>query len=315
MMNCVIRDGAGGKTRPTSTHRLNTSATRRSKADVPLEPWNLAPAFGVRRQSAAATALLGAPGLGRLHPVWRARKRCRAPLVTAVQDADARAILVGDCRDGGDQRLSALPRQFRLHLGPSLAALGLLASLAFVALPGRAAVIEAWVQRYSGNAVKLVSDSNGDIIITGSTYDSVNSSVTIKYSGGDGHVLWQRSYGGPVNGYYSSSGVTVDSSGNVAVTGYTIGIDGYPDYYTAKYAAADGALLWEKRSNDGGEVVAVDGSGNVVVTGVPGTGPTTITTPLSMQRRTARCFGRNATTVWPTATTELVRWRWTPTAT
>ena len=40
-------------------------------------------------------------------------------------------------------------------------------------------------------------------------------------------------------------------------------------YYTAKYAAANGALLWENRHNGGYEAMAmaVDGSGNVVVTG------------------------------------------------
>ncbi len=40
-------------------------------------------------------------------------------------------------------------------------------------------------------------------------------------------------------------------------------------YYTAKYATADGVLLWEKISNRAGEAVAVavDTSGNVVVFG------------------------------------------------
>ena len=48
--------------------------------------------------------------------------------------------------------------------------------------------------------------------------------------------------------------------------------------YTAKYAAADGALLWEKRftvpANNHGHpsAIATDGSGNVVVTGVFHTG-------------------------------------------
>jgi len=38
------------------------------------------------------------------------------------------------------------------------------------------------------------------------------------------------------------------------------------DFYTAKYAGANGSLLWEKRS-EGGRTVAVDSSGNVMVTG------------------------------------------------
>ena len=66
--------------------------------------------------------------------------------------------------------------------------------------------------------------------------------------------------------------MAVDGSGNVVVTGSS-GNGTDDDYYTAKYAAADGALLWEKRyngpanSDDCASAVAVDGSGNVVVTG------------------------------------------------
>jgi hypothetical protein len=56
----------------------------------------------------------------------------------------------------------------------------------------------------------------------------------------------------------------VDGSGNVVVTG-----DFAKDYYTAKYAVADGALLGEKRLNgpanseDEARALAVDGNGNV----------------------------------------------------
>jgi hypothetical protein len=43
--------------------------------------------------------------------------------------------------------------------------------------------------------------------------------------------------------------VAVDRSGNVIVTGSSYNGDSSADYYTAKYAAADGALLWEQRYN------------------------------------------------------------------
>jgi len=66
--------------------------------------------------------------------------------------------------------------------------------------------------------------------------------------------------------------MAVDGSGNVVVTGSSNNGTN-DDYYTAKYAAADGALLWEKRYNgpvngtDDAFAIAVDGNGNVVVTG------------------------------------------------
>src|SRR6185436_10544300 len=57
------------------------------------------------------------------------------------------------------------------------------------------------------------------------------------------------------------------------VTGSSISSGRKADFYTAKYAAANGALLWEKRYNgaayfgEGAKAMALDGSGNVVVTG------------------------------------------------
>src|ERR1051325_1628910 len=76
---------------------------------------------------------------------------------------------------------------------------------------------------------------------------------------------WVHRYNSPANGYDEAFAVAVDGSGNVVVTGYSDG-----GYYTAKYAAADGALLWEQRYNGPSiaYAVAVDGSGNVVVTGI-----------------------------------------------
>jgi len=68
--------------------------------------------------------------------------------------------------------------------------------------------------------------------------------------------------------------VALDSCDNVVVTGFSVGIGSDYDCYTAKYAAAGGALLWEKRyndpenGNDRARVVGIDNHGNAVVTGV-----------------------------------------------
>src|SRR5437667_46815 len=100
--------------------------------------------------------------------------------------------------------------------------------------------------------------------------------LTIKYSGADGSVIWQKRYNGPANGDDYPMGLAVDGNGPAVVMMVTVctgGVSTGYDYYTAKYAGADGALLWEKRYNgpangdDYPSALAVDGNGNVVVTG------------------------------------------------
>ncbi|NOS71585.1 MAG: PQQ-binding-like beta-propeller repeat protein [Verrucomicrobia bacterium] len=168
----------------------------------------------------------------------------------------------------------------------------LLVAAALVTLSStHAAVTEAWVARYNnvvsnanGMSSKIVRDAAGDIIVTGSANDGVRGQdmLTIKYSGADGSVHWQRRYNGPANGNDVVQALAVDSQGNVVVAGYSFaGMDpnGYLiflyDYYIAKYASTDGALLWEKRYHDpdsnyaGVSVIMLlmDGSDNVVIAG------------------------------------------------
>ncbi len=120
-------------------------------------------------------------------------------------------------------------------------------------------------------AYALAVDSGGNVVVTGiaNGYDY----YTAKYAATDGALLWEKRYNGTGNGDDFALAVAVDGSDNVVVTGYSPGIGSGKDYYTAKYAVADGALLWEKRyngtanSNDYSRAVAVDVSGNVVVTG------------------------------------------------
>jgi len=112
-------------------------------------------------------------------------------------------------------------------------------------------------------------DGSGNVVVTGNS----GGYYTAKYAASDGALLWEKRYNG-FSAYGEARAVAVDSSGNVVVTGPSYNrIGGDADYYTAKYAATDGALLWEKRYNgqkNGGDwawAVAVDGSANVVVTG------------------------------------------------
>src|ERR1051325_9910210 len=88
-----------------------------------------------------------------------------------------------------------------------------------------------------------------------------------------GEPLWTNRYdGGFYNFYDYATAVAVDSSGNVFVTGYSVGSTGNHDYVTIKYSGT-GALKWTNVYNgpgngaDHANALAVDGSGNVFVTG------------------------------------------------
>jgi len=138
---------------------------------------------------------------------------------------------------------------------------------------------ELWVARYDGPgssgdyARKLAVDISGDVYVTG--YGSGDGTeldyVTIKYDT-NGNELWVARYDGPVSESDIANSLAVDASGNVYVAGQSDGDSGRGDYATIKYDA-DGNELWVARyngprdSNDGISHLALDGSGNVYVTG------------------------------------------------
>lgn len=122
----------------------------------------------------------------------------------------------------------------------------------------------------------LAVDGSGNITVAGTTFNFLNLTHdfhTARYAGSDGAVLWERSYNGSGNAGDVSKAMALDASGNVFVTGSSVGSRGFADLYTAKYAAADGALLWEKRDSGASagdslpKALAVDPAGNVIVTG------------------------------------------------
>jgi hypothetical protein len=122
-----------------------------------------------------------------------------------------------------------------------------------------------WTNRYNGpgngadEPQALVVDAIGDVFVTGNSpgigtgYDY----ATIKYSGG-GAALWTNRYHGPGAGSDTTSGVAVDASGNVFVTGCCAATIGY---------SSAGEALWTNRASGAAQALAVDAVGNVFVTG------------------------------------------------
>ena len=153
-------------------------------------------------------------------------------------------------------------------------------SLSFFTLPTFAqGVYEAWVVRYNGPvdsfdyASALAVDGSGNVYVTGYGYGSGTNYdyATIKYSS-FGDTLWVRRYNEPGNSYDVARALAVDDSGNVYVTGYSYASGTAQDYATIKYSSS-GDALWVRRyngpgnSSDFASALAVDGSGNVYVTG------------------------------------------------
>ncbi len=137
----------------------------------------------------------------------------------------------------------------------------------------------AWVRNYNGpddgrdEAVDVALDASGNVYVTGSsnTVASRFDYVTIKYDS-SGNELWAARYDGPASDEDLASAIAVDDFGNVYVTGRSHGGATDMDYATIKYHP-DGDTAWVRRHAGTGDAediahdVAVDGDGNVYVTG------------------------------------------------
>ncbi len=136
----------------------------------------------------------------------------------------------------------------------------------------------AWVRRYNGPgnsgdvAHRLVVDGSGNVYVTGFSFGSGTDYdyATTKYLP-NGDTAWVRRYNGPGNSGDRAYALAVDGSENVYVTGYSYSGTS-DDYATIKYLP-NGDTAWVRRYNgpvdstDEAWALAVDGSGNVYVTG------------------------------------------------
>ena len=128
----------------------------------------------------------------------------------------------------------------------------------------------------------VATDSSGNVYVTGGTKGGLDGNTSagntdlfvVKYNS-SGTKQWTKQLGS--SGRDSANGITIDSSGNVYVTGVTFGgLDwntsaGANDLFVVKYNSS-GTKEWTEQlgsaSSDYANGVATDSSGNVYVAGV-----------------------------------------------
>jgi hypothetical protein len=139
---------------------------------------------------------------------------------------------------------------------------------------------EIWARRYDGPAgeddfgIAIALDAAGNAYVTGNSGVNFSDSdyVALKYGPG-GDVLWPGArYDGPAGGNDEAASIAVASSGDVYVTGRSVASGTGYDYATVKYGS-NGQELWVARydgpasGDDAAVALALDGQGNVLVTG------------------------------------------------
>jgi hypothetical protein len=152
-----------------------------------------------------------------------------------------------------------------------------------------------WVQAVQGPNLDVGSgvstDGSDNVIVTGQFWSSATFGDTTLTGAGDdsdifvakydvsGNLLWVRANDGTGND--AGREIAVDRSGNAVVAGYfggeatfgdtTVTTAGTYDVFVAKYDVS-GSVLWVRTArgafDDLGRGVAVDASGNVLVTGI-----------------------------------------------
>ncbi len=139
-------------------------------------------------------------------------------------------------------------------------------------------LVVMWSATYNGNdnlddiANAIDVDYNGNVYVTG--YSTSNSQgtdyVTIKYNS-SGTQQWIETFNNSSDGNDKGTGLALDNSGNIYVTGESY--NGHNlDFYTLKYDAS-GNLLWEighngiPNDNDFATDICIDFNGDIVVVG------------------------------------------------
>lgn len=147
-------------------------------------------------------------------------------------------------------------------------------------LPSGSAIIDDSPPAGHQTPLAMVTDSAGNVIVTGFTGASgAEDYYTLKFKADGSGTLWRVQYDGPAasNKKDKAVAVAVDSANNVIVTGYIRNAsDTNYDIYTAKYNVTTGAMMagWPNtynnvasNGNDYPVAVVVDQATNIVYVG------------------------------------------------
>lgn len=137
--------------------------------------------------------------------------------------------------------------------------------------------IPLWTNRYAGpghfddRPYSLVAHPNGKVYIAGyaNGENGFSDFLVVAYAS-DSLPLWTNRYDGPVNDYDEGYAMAASDSGNVFITGWSVGLDYEEECVTVAYSAT-GTPLWTNiyngpgQGSDTGAAVAADFAGNAVV--------------------------------------------------
>lgn len=156
---------------------------------------------------------------------------------------------------------------------------GLESNTTFITIKYNSLGAMQWIHRYNGSgnnfdgASCMAVDLSGNIYVAGTTTEigTGNDYIIIKYNT-IGNLIWMRTYNGPGNGNDMINNCAIDNSGNVYVSGTSIGLGTDFDYGLIKYDSS-GVIKWIQRFNgvansvDQPSSLVIDRNDNIYVTG------------------------------------------------
>ena len=170
---------------------------------------------------------------------------------TAV-DAAGNTYVTGRANVDGDEDWATV------KLGPDGT---LLWSARYAGLPDSDDVPRALALDGAGNVYVTGSSS-------GATSPTSRDFRTIKYAGADGSVLWSVAFDGAFHGSDNAYALVVDAAGDAYVAGSSQDSSTGSELRVVKYASADGSVVWSTYDSDSSpKRMALDGSGGLYVLG------------------------------------------------